>query len=127
MNEEVKYFDPPWITFHRGDGMCDILPAMRQGVVLENVPAGLAAALCLEANKRRPSAAAPLPPPETQQRIIHKLEALANFGAGMLTALGHPVISEALEDLIRAALRDEDILGGVNAMADNARRRSDRG
>lgn len=41
---------PPWVVFNRGDGLCDILPAMRDGDVLEGLPPALARELVMFAN-----------------------------------------------------------------------------
>lgn len=45
--------EPPWIVFNRTDkgGLVDILPAGRQGVVLEGVDPALAKALCKAAGE----------------------------------------------------------------------------
>lgn len=49
-NEAEGYKAPPWSIFDRKDGTADILPAMRRGVVLANIPKGLADVLVTAAN-----------------------------------------------------------------------------
>ncbi len=41
---------PPWVLFNRGDGLADILPAMRPGAILEGLEMGLAEAIVRAAN-----------------------------------------------------------------------------
>lgn len=45
-----RWQPPPWVVFHRGDGICDLLPAMRPGAVLEAVPEAFARSLAQAAN-----------------------------------------------------------------------------
>lgn len=45
-----RWQPPPWVVFHRGDGICDLLPAMRPGAVLEAVPEPFARSLAQAAN-----------------------------------------------------------------------------
>jgi len=49
-----QYHEPPWIMFFYEEDdqrWCDILPAMRPGVVLERVPPDLAKALVMVASE----------------------------------------------------------------------------